>query len=183
MGPVYPPGFSYHRNFLSIADEQTLLEACRETELHPLIFQGFAALRKVKSYGYDYSFDLRRISKGQPVPPVYNFLVEKVAAHTGITTDLWAELLVTEYPPGSVINWHRDAPPFDVIAGISLLSDAVFRLRPHEKEKQQRGSTISLPVERRSLYIMQGESRNNWQHSIQPVKKTRYSITLRTLIT
>jgi len=52
--------------------------------------------------------------------------------------------LVTEYPEGSVINWHRDAPPFDVIAGISLLPDCTFRLRPQEKLKQGRGSVISL---------------------------------------
>jgi alkylated DNA repair dioxygenase AlkB len=92
-----------------------------------------------------------------------------------------AELLVTEYPPGSVINWHRDAPPFDVIAGISLSADCTFKLRPHEKEKQNRKSILSFPVKRRSLYLIQGEARTNWQHSIAPVKEMRYSITLRTL--
>ncbi|MBX9850590.1 MAG: alpha-ketoglutarate-dependent dioxygenase AlkB [Cytophagaceae bacterium] len=90
-------------------------------------------------------------------------------------------MLVTEYPTGSVINWHRDAPPFDLIAGISLLSDCKFRLRPHDKSKQCRTSIISFPVKRRSLYIMQGPARTDWQHSIAPVKETRYSITLRTL--
>jgi len=80
-----------------------------------------------------------------------------------------------------VINWHRDAPPFDLIAGVSLLTDATFRLRPYDKEKQGRGSVISFTAERRSLYVMQGPSRSEWQHSIAPVKAVRYSITLRTL--
>ena len=92
-----------------------------------------------------------------------------------------AELLVTEYPPGSVINWHRDAPPFDLIAGISLQSDCTFKLRPHEKEKQTRKATVSFKVGRRSLYVMEGEARTHWQHSIAPVKHLRYSITIRTL--
>ena len=89
--------------------------------------------------------------------------------------------MIIEYPPGAVINWHRDAPPFDIIVGISLLSNCTFKLRPHEKEKQTRSSIISFPVERRSLYVMQGPSRTDWQHSTNPVKETRYSITLRTL--
>jgi alkylated DNA repair dioxygenase AlkB len=92
-----------------------------------------------------------------------------------------AELLVTEYPVGSVINWHRDAPPFEVIIGISLLSDCTFKLKPQEKIKQTRSATISFPVKRRSLYVMEGPSRSEWQHSIAPVKNQRYSITLRTL--
>jgi alkylated DNA repair dioxygenase AlkB len=104
-----------------------------------------------------------------------------VAAYLQIDRDQFAELLVTDYPIGSVINWHRDAPPFDIIAGLSLLSDCTFKLRPHDKSKQGRGSVISLLVKRRSLYVMQGPSRSEWQHSIIPVREIRYSITLRTL--
>jgi len=89
-------------------------------------------------------------------------------------------MLITEYPPGTVINWHRDVPQFDLIAGISLLADCTFRLRPYNKTKQTRSSVISFPVQRRSLYIIHGNARWNWQHSIMPVKQTRYSITLRT---
>ncbi len=77
-----------------------------------------------------------------------------------------------------MINWHRDAPPFDIIAGISLMSDCNFRLRPQDKAKQTKAFVISFPVNRRSLYIIQGAARSNWQHSITPVKQTRSSITL-----
>lgn len=63
-----------------------------------------------------------------------------------VTQDAFAELLITEYPVGSVINWHRDAPPFDLIAGISLMADCTFRLRPNDKAKQTRASVISFPV-------------------------------------
>jgi alkylated DNA repair dioxygenase AlkB len=92
-----------------------------------------------------------------------------------------AELLVTEYPSGSVINWHRDAPPFNVIAGVSLQTSCTFRLRPYDKTKQKRSALISFPVTPRSLYIMAGAARSEWEHSNAPVNDTRYSITLRTL--
>ena len=37
------------------------------------------------------------------------------------------EVLVTEYAPGAGIGWHRDAPMFGMVAGISLLSACRFR--------------------------------------------------------
>jgi alkylated DNA repair dioxygenase AlkB len=179
--PAFPPGFSYFPAFISEEEEKQLLEAISGISLHTFIFQGFEAKRKTASFGYDYSFDHRRLAKGKEIPSVFFPLIEKVAAHIGFKPADFTELLVTEYPVGSVINWHRDAPPFDLIAGISLASDCTFKLRPHEKEKQVRSATISLPVKRRSLYIMQGSAREEWQHSISPVKSVRYSITLRTL--
>lgn len=121
------------------------------------------------------------LSKGKEIPEAFVFLISKIVKHLSLQADAFAELLLTEYPPGSVINWHRDAPPFELIAGISLLSDCTFRLRPYDKKAQGRKSIISFPVAPRSLYIMQNASKNDWEHSIVPVSKTRYSITLRTL--
>ena len=177
----YPDGFQYIPAFISPEEEAHYLEAIRATELQAFVFQGFEARRRVASFGYDYRFDQGALVKGKNIPGVFQPLIEKVAIRLGMETEKFAELLITEYPPGSIITWHRDAPPFDLIAGISFLADCRFRLRPHAKEKQGRSATISLDVHRRSLYVMQGPSRSGWQHSIMPVKATRYSITLRTL--
>jgi alkylated DNA repair dioxygenase AlkB len=136
---------------------------------------------KTAGFGYDWSFESRTLSKGKPIPIAFDFLLHKVAKQMSIDASDFGAMLVTEYPISSVINWHRDAPPFDVIAGVSLLSDCTFRFRPYDKARQDRKSTISLPLERRSLYIMAGESRSEWEHSIPAVKQVRYSITLRTL--
>ena len=58
--------------------------------------------------------------------------LKQVAKHLSIAKSKFAELLVTEYPVGSVINWHRDVPQFDLIAGISLMSSkATIRLQSH----------------------------------------------------
>ena len=119
--------------------------------------------------------------KGKDIPSQFLPLINKAANKLNLQAEQMAELLLTEYAEGSVINWHRDAPPFELIAGVSLLSDCMFRLRPHQKEKQNRKSVISFPMQRRSLYVISGESRSDWQHSTAPVKNTRYSITLRTL--
>jgi alkylated DNA repair dioxygenase AlkB len=180
-GPVYPEGFEYYPGFITSEEEQQLLQAVKATPLHVFTFQGYEAKRKVASFGYDWSFDKQQLKKGEDMPPDYTWLVERVAQKMSLSSSVFVELLVTEYPVGSVINWHRDAPPFGLIAGISLQADCVFKLRPQEKEKQTRKATVSLTVERRSLYIMQGPARSDWQHSTTPVKQVRYSITLRTL--
>ena len=178
--PYMPEGFSYVLDFLSEAEESKLLQSISKYDLHPLLFQGFEAKRKVISFGYDYSFDRRTLTKGNPIPTDLQWLLEKAAAQLNVSND-FAEVLITEYPPGAVINWHRDAPPFEKIAGISLLSECTFRFRPFHKEKQNRKSIISIPLPRRSLYLIEGDARMAWQHSIPPVSATRYSITLRTL--
>jgi alkylated DNA repair dioxygenase AlkB len=176
----FPPGFIYVPEFLHADQEETLIFEISKVQFHPFIFQGFEAKRKVASFGYDYSFDKRTISRGTDIPNEFRWLIEKVNHYLKEKHD-FAELLITQYPMGSVINWHRDAPPFDIIAGISLLHDCIFRFRPHDTLKQGRKSIISFPVRRRSLYIMKGPSRSAWEHSILPVKSTRYSITLRSL--
>ncbi|RYZ27998.1 MAG: alpha-ketoglutarate-dependent dioxygenase AlkB [Chitinophagaceae bacterium] len=178
---IYPPGFRYEPEFITKEEERELVAIIQTISLHPMQFQGYEAKRKVASFGYDWSFEKRMLSKGKEIPPTFYWLIEKLAQKIGVKEENIAELLVTEYPPGSVINWHRDAPPFALIAGISLHSDCTFKLRPHEKEKQTRKATISFTVERRSLYVMEREARIEWQHSIAPVNHVRYSITVRTL--
>lgn len=179
--PVLPYGFSYFPDFITEQEETGLLAVIGKLDLHPLIFQGFEAKRKVESYGYDYNFDKRTVTKGKVIPEGLIPLVEKVAAFLTIPAESLAEVLVTEYPVGSVINWHRDAPPFDMIIGVSLLSDCTFKFRPYDKAKQNRKSIISFTVNRRSVYVIKDEARTDWEHSISPVKEIRISVTLRTV--
>ena len=37
---------------------------------------------------------------------------------------LFAMALINAYPPGAPIGWHRDAPQYDMVAGVSLLTAA-----------------------------------------------------------
>jgi alkylated DNA repair dioxygenase AlkB len=179
--PEFPEGFSYATEFISVEEEQMLCGFLSTLSFQTFLFHGYEAKRRVVNYGYDYHFTSRSISKGEPIPEIFHFLINRIAQHLNIAPEEFQKILVTEYPPGSVINWHRDAPPFGLIAGISVASDCTFLLRPYDKKKQSRKNIISLPVQRRSLYIMQGESRDAWEHSIRPVKALRYAITLRTL--
>ena len=168
---VFPPGFVYIPDFLSTTEESELHQAISKLELHTFLFQGYEAKRKVASFGYDYSFDKRTLSKGREI---LRFLWRngKIAKFLSISEKDFAELLVTEYPVGSLSLAPR-CPPFELIAGLSLLTIAlsVYVLTINETSRK---SIISFPVRRRSLYVMQGPSRSEWQHSTSPVKAVRY---------
>lgn len=179
--PDLPPGFHYYTNFLTEEEEENLVSLIKSYPLKNVIFQGFEAKRKALSIGYNYHFDSRSISEGMPIASEFKSLLSKVADQLTIPEEDLLMMLLTEYDTGTVINWHRDAPPFEKIVGISLLSDCTFKLRPYDKSKQSRSATKSFIAERRSLYLMEGEARQEWEHSIAPVKKLRYSITIRTL--
>jgi len=179
--PDLPVGFHYFPDFITEQEEQQLVSLIQKYPLKNMMFQGFEAKRKVMSFGYDYHFDSRKLSEGIPIPEEFQSVITKVAKQLNIAPQKFAKVLLTEYAAGTVINWHRDAPPFEKIAGISLLSDCTFKLRPYDKSKQTRASVKSFTARRRSLYLMEGEARSDWEHSISPVKSLRYSITIRTL--
>jgi len=176
-----PPGFRYFPDFISNEEEEKLHWEILNISLNPMVFHGFEAKRKVASFGCHWSFTSKTLTKGTEIPETFHPLILRISDQLAIDADKFCELLITEYPVGSVINWHRDAPPFELIAGISLLSDCTLRFRPCDKEIQNRKSIVALPVAPRSLYLISGEARTDWEHSIPAVKQVRYSITVRTL--
>jgi len=90
--------------------------------------------------------------------------------------------LVTEYRPGTPLGWHRDAPDFGRVAGVSLGGWARMRLRTYSRnEPLGDDKPISLDLPPRSAYQMNGPARWRWQHAIPATKELRYSITFRTL--
>jgi alkylated DNA repair dioxygenase AlkB len=99
----------------------------------------------------------------------------------------FAMALINEYRPGAPIGWHRDAPQYDIVAGISLLSACRMKFRPYVRPNARpstqgrRTATHEILLERRSAYLMRGEARNAYEHHIPDVATLRYSITFRTV--
>jgi alkylated DNA repair dioxygenase AlkB len=105
-------------------------------------------------------------------------LRERAASFAAVEPTALAEALITEYSPGAAIGWHKDAYPFDLVIGISLVSASRFRFR---RGKVRAWETAELPLPPRSIYVLTGPARTEWEHSIPPVKELRYSVTFRTL--
>lgn len=91
-----------------------------------------------------------------------------------------AAALITRYPAGATIGWHRDAHAFGtVVGGLSLGSDCVMRFQRRAAGGERR--VFEQPLDRRSGYVLTGAARWVWQHSIPAVPHERFSITFRTL--
>jgi alkylated DNA repair dioxygenase AlkB len=102
-----------------------------------------------------------------------------VADLVGVAPELLEEVLVTDYPPQAGIGWHRDAPMFGpAVVGISLLGPARFRFQRRLAQERMIAESFLEP---RSAYVLSGEARSSWQHSIPAGRQQRYSITFRTL--
>jgi alkylated DNA repair dioxygenase AlkB len=104
-------------------------------------------------------------------------LRQKAAEFAGLSEYGLQHALVTEYSPGAAIGWHKDRPEFADVIGISLGAPCLFRFRRKQGTRWERASTQLQP---RSAYLLRGSARD-WQHSIPPVDRLRYSITFRSL--
>jgi alkylated DNA repair dioxygenase AlkB len=175
---ILPDGFVYRQEFIDRAEERALLQAIGGLEFHEVRMHGVVARRRVIQYGWKYRFDGRRLTPG-PEPPVFLLPVRsRAAALAAVAPGQLSEVLLTEYPPGAPIGWHRDAPGFGIVIGISLLSACRMRFRRGAARATER---LSIPLEPRSAYLLSGPARSEWEHSIPDVDTLRYSITFRTL--
>jgi alkylated DNA repair dioxygenase AlkB len=176
--PVTPAGLRHADDFLTRAEEQTLLDRFAALEFHEVRMRGVVARRRVVQYGWKYSFESFRMTDGPPLPEFLIPFRDRAAAFAGLPADSLSEALLTEYAPGATIGWHRDAPGFGVVVGISLGSPARFRFR---RGRTGAWETTEIRLNPRSIYVLEGAARSEWQHSIPAGNELRYSITFRTL--
>jgi hypothetical protein len=176
--PSMPAGFRYALDFIGAAEETRLVGAFADLPFKEFEFQGFLGKRRVVSFGLRYDFNGGGLKSAEPMPPFLLPLRERAAAFAGLAPDRLAHALITEYRPGTALGWHRDRPSYDDVIGISLLSPCAFRMR------RKRGSgweRAALRLDRRSVYLLRGPSREEWEHSIPAVEELRYSITFRSV--
>jgi DNA oxidative demethylase len=174
-----PRGLVYRPDFLSPEEEQELLGFMEATEFHSVTMRGQTARRTVRHYGYDYGYESARVVPGEPLPEELAWLRDRAAGLAGLAPGKLAQTLISRYPPGAPIGWHRDAATFGpTLIGVSLGASSRLRLRSDDGEERR---SFELKLEPRSAYVLGGPSRSEWQHSIPPVKELRYSITFRTL--
>jgi alkylated DNA repair dioxygenase AlkB len=182
--PRVPPGLEYRPEFITTADEAQLAAEIQHTEFSTFEMRGVVARRRVAFFGSSYDAGT---STSPPLPEFLLPLREKIAAWAGLDASAFAMALINEYAPGAPIGWHRDAPKYGIVAGVSLLSACRMTFRPYVSPKDQRSAsgrrtaTHEITLEPRSAYLMAGEARNGYEHHIPAVATLRYSITFRTV--
>jgi alkylated DNA repair dioxygenase AlkB len=173
-----PEGLRHLPALLTTCEEQDLLGAVRALAFDPVRLHGQVARRQVRHYGVDYAFQSREVTPGEPVPGWLEPVRVRCAGLLDRAPDDLAEALVTRYPPGATIGWHRDAPAFGDVVGVSLAAACLLRFQSGSGPARR---VFELPLAPRSAYVLAGPARASWQHSIPPVPAERFSVTFRTL--
>jgi alkylated DNA repair dioxygenase AlkB len=173
-----PEGFQYFAAALSEALERRVLKFVSELRFAEVRMHGVAARRHVVHFGWVYGYESWRLVPGPPIPPLLLEVRQRAAEVTAVDSSAFEQALVTEYPEGAGIGWHRDAPMFgSVVLGVSLGGICSLRFRSGSSGR----TSYRHQLEPRSVYVLAGPARIVWQHSIPPTQRPRYSITFRTV--
>jgi hypothetical protein len=176
--PEMPGGLRYGEGLFSPQEEQAFVRHFESLAFKPFEFHGFLGNRRVVSFGHRYDYGAQALRTSEEIPAFLTPLADIAGRFSGISATAFDQVLVTEYRPGAGIGWHRDKPMFEDVAGFSFLSPCVLRLRRRAAGGWERQSLLLAP---RSAYLLHGEVRENWEHSIAPITTLRYSVTFRTL--
>lgn len=173
-----PAGLRYLPGFLSVEERGQLLDALSGLPYRAVVMHGVASKRVTVHYGLDYGYESWELSPAPPLPGFLEPLRSRAASLLAVAPAALEEILVSRYPAGAAIGWHRDAPMFGDVIGVSLGAPATMRFRPRGESR----TTWRQPLEPGSAYVLSGEARHRFQHTLSPVKAERYSITFRTVL-
>jgi alkylated DNA repair protein (DNA oxidative demethylase) len=174
-----PAGLVFQEGLLTAEEEHDLLAALGQLDFHQIRIRAVAARRTARHFGVDYDYASRKpVEATEPIPSWLEPLRDRCGQFAGVGPETLVEALVQRYPPASTIGWHRDAPAFGIVIGVSLSSACRFRFRRGPAGGRE---TYELELPARSAYVLAGESRWTWEHSVPPTPALRYSITFRTL--
>lgn len=173
-----PEGLIYAPGFLTEAEEHDVLAVLATFELRPYVLHDTPSRRLVRSFGLAQAAGAYGTGPAAAIPAALDWLRERCAGLMRHEPGELAQLLVTRYPPGAGIGWHRDAPRFGDVCGISLLTGCRMRFR---RGRARAWETAERALQPRSAYVLSGPARAQWQHHIPPVTQERWSMTFRTL--
>jgi alkylated DNA repair dioxygenase AlkB len=178
--PGAPRGLLYLPDFLSVSEEKALLKGLKRLNWakHGVVqFRGRVAVRRQIDYLYNFNYYTRTLSPGRALPKFLEALRERCEDVLELERDALKSVIALEYRPGARIGWHIDATSFgDTILGVSLGSRCPMRFRHKVKKK-----VWSLDLDPRSLVVMTGPVRYDYEHEIPRVKEDRYCITMRNM--
>jgi alkylated DNA repair dioxygenase AlkB len=175
---VMPDGWRYQSEFLGLAEEAALLRSIAALPFQAARYKEWTARRRIVSFGGRYDYNRNVLEPAAPIPAFLEPLRQRAAEWAEVSTESLSHATVAEYPPDTPLGWHRDVPQFELVIGVSLGGQARMRFRPYPHEKGRRTS-FAIELEPRSIYLLRGAVRWNWQHAISETKELRYSITFR----
>src|ERR671921_380601 len=132
-----PAGLVLCADLLSVSEEAGLIALLTDLRFDPIVMHGREARRTARHYGLGYDYESRAPQPGEPIPDWLLPARERAAELAGAQPDDLVEALVQRYPPGSTIGWHRDAPAFGLVMGISLAGACRLRFQRGKGDRRR----------------------------------------------
>lgn len=157
-------GLTYIPYFISAQEQNFLLS---QIDHQPWLTD---LKRRVQHYGYKYDYKARMVDNNAYLGPLPDWLssLSKKLHDNGIFPSVPDQVIVNEYLPGQGISAHIDCVPCfaNTISSLSLRSSCIMDFsNPQTSEKK------SIALEERSLIVLSGPARYEWQHAI-PARKS-----------
>jgi alkylated DNA repair dioxygenase AlkB len=170
------PGFKLAYDVITPEEEARLIELVESC--NPQTYPGdeHGGLRAI-SFGWQYDLGSAAFSPCDPAPEGLSFARDIAARFAGLAPEDFVQCLLNRYEQGTEIPWHCDKPIWQDIVGVSLGSPTIMQFRKPVDGGYRYGNAKLPP---RSMYLLTGEIRALFDHSIPPVEATRWSITFRT---
>lgn len=178
-------GLTYVRNFICQSEHDLLLQ---KIDSEPWLTD---LKRRVQHYGYKYDYANHKINRAMYIAPLPDWALDVAnKLHQSYSQTLPDQVIINEYEPGQGIANHTDCKTCfrDTIISLSLGSPCVMDFINTRQELKK-----SLFLEPRSLIVLRGEARYEWNHGIAKRKsdkwqgeiikrERRVSLTFRTVI-
>jgi len=175
---ISPPGLTYTDDFITKEEETALLTAINGCPWDTTL------ARRTQHYGYKYPYQAKDKLEVTTAIPQFCEAIQKRAEE--LTNKQFDQLIINEYVPGQGISAHVDNIKLfgDTVVSVTLGSFAAMVFTRHDEDNNL--VTYEKVLKRRSIAILQGDSRYKWTHSIPARKQdnghnrsTRISLTFR----
>ena len=110
-------------------EEEDLLTQFKDLDFQAFDFHGYIAKRRIVEFGIEYGFSSRKATATQPIPAFLYPYKQRAAAWANLLAEEIVEAVITEYPQGAPIGWHRDVPQFETITALSSVDISHFACR------------------------------------------------------
>jgi alkylated DNA repair dioxygenase AlkB len=174
-----PDGFAYRDDAILEREADALVSIFATLPFKPFEFHGYLGNRRTVSFGWSYDYSGRALRKSDTLPDWLLPLQSIAAGFAGVPAGSLEQSTVIEYAPGAGIGWHRDKADFQDVLAFSFIAPCNLRFR--RKRDDAKWDRAAITARPRSLYVLRGEARTIWYHSIPPLKALRYSVTFRNL--
>jgi len=161
------PGIKMFRDFVTKEEEKRLIAAIDGSPWNTDI------KRRTQQYGAKYDYrtkgasrkDAEKQDEVEPLPLSFDFFTKRLIENDVYGSDHPPDqLIINEYIEDQGILHHIDAPKLwgPTVCTLSLGSPAIMEFR-----KSKESASIDIILEPRSLVVLTGPARYEWQHGIK----------------